>query len=565
MARLPKLGENEWGEVLNDFLRQSHNDDGTLKTASVSGSALTPQAVAAGSIADGAIPPSKIKGLGTMASQDTSSYMTTTQLASAYLSTSELDQLPLNAKQFGAVGDGMVDDTSALQALFDAAVASRRAAYIPQGRYKITASLSIALGDATEWVGGVKVYGDGMGHAKDGSYSSSIIEPTNSVVSAAIVVSGTSNSDNSNKGQVNGFVIEDIGIRGVEDGSNGDGICLSYFTNLTIRRVMVSFCSTGLRVKRQANGTTYGYANNTIIEQFFAVANRGWGLDAADAGAICGMVVTASNFCTNALGGIKIAPSPAMFTGNILTGNGGPAVLVVKPTGNSNATGPTFVGEHFETNGLVAVSPYSAGTAQIVLEYAQSPRFFGCNWLGSTAGQNDIMAGHVDSVTGLTMTGGSHFGRTGVASQAVVVVGPKLVRAQIQDTEATGYAGVAARANSGQMFKSTVTNLSTYAHLGAGSIAHGVVTCPKNGAVAVIDNAMLPLGMRGYFEISSQGGTVYAQGTLRRSIDGLTTTIQHVVASSDCVLGISANTLNVTQSNATLLTLYWSLQIVRTA
>lgn len=37
MARLPKPGgdENTWGNVLNDFLAQAHNDDGSLKTAAV--------------------------------------------------------------------------------------------------------------------------------------------------------------------------------------------------------------------------------------------------------------------------------------------------------------------------------------------------------------------------------------------------------------------------------------------------------------------------------------------------------------------------------------------------
>lgn len=33
MTRLPHPGKDEdaWGRILNDFLRQAHNDDGTLK------------------------------------------------------------------------------------------------------------------------------------------------------------------------------------------------------------------------------------------------------------------------------------------------------------------------------------------------------------------------------------------------------------------------------------------------------------------------------------------------------------------------------------------------------
>jgi len=31
MARLPVVGETNWGPTLSEFLRVSHNEDGTLK------------------------------------------------------------------------------------------------------------------------------------------------------------------------------------------------------------------------------------------------------------------------------------------------------------------------------------------------------------------------------------------------------------------------------------------------------------------------------------------------------------------------------------------------------
>lgn len=47
MARLPQLGgdENTWGQVLNDFLLETHNNDGTLKPDVVTATNLAPNAV----------------------------------------------------------------------------------------------------------------------------------------------------------------------------------------------------------------------------------------------------------------------------------------------------------------------------------------------------------------------------------------------------------------------------------------------------------------------------------------------------------------------------------------
>jgi hypothetical protein len=58
MAQLPQPGSDEgvWGNILNDFLRTSHKDDGTLKDNSVSSSAIANNSVTHSKIAAGSNP-----------------------------------------------------------------------------------------------------------------------------------------------------------------------------------------------------------------------------------------------------------------------------------------------------------------------------------------------------------------------------------------------------------------------------------------------------------------------------------------------------------------------------
>lgn len=52
MARLPQPGgdSGSWGSILNEFLSQSHNIDGTLKKSIVSADNITPTAGAPGQV-----------------------------------------------------------------------------------------------------------------------------------------------------------------------------------------------------------------------------------------------------------------------------------------------------------------------------------------------------------------------------------------------------------------------------------------------------------------------------------------------------------------------------------
>lgn len=62
MARLPNVGGDDgtWGEVLNEFLSQSHNGDGTVKAGVIGAPQLKPSAVTSSAIADGSVINGKI-------------------------------------------------------------------------------------------------------------------------------------------------------------------------------------------------------------------------------------------------------------------------------------------------------------------------------------------------------------------------------------------------------------------------------------------------------------------------------------------------------------------------
>lgn len=92
MSRLPTVGgdDGSWGEVLNDFLDQAHNNDGTLKYNSVGAPQLKPNAVTSASISDGQVTTAKLAdgAVGTAKIQDGA--IGTDQLADAAVSSSKL-------------------------------------------------------------------------------------------------------------------------------------------------------------------------------------------------------------------------------------------------------------------------------------------------------------------------------------------------------------------------------------------------------------------------------------------------------------------------------------------
>lgn len=83
MARLPTPGsdDGQWGAVLNDYLSQSLNTDGTVKPGVIGSSQLAAGAVTTGNYADGSISASKIQNGAIDSAHIADGAITTTKLA----------------------------------------------------------------------------------------------------------------------------------------------------------------------------------------------------------------------------------------------------------------------------------------------------------------------------------------------------------------------------------------------------------------------------------------------------------------------------------------------------
>lgn len=127
MARLPIPGADhgQWSHILNDFLQQSHNHDGTLATASVANAGAEMQ---------------QNKGqAGGYASLDTQGKVAAAQLTSVAATGT------FSVKDYGATGDGSTDDAAAIQAALDDVSQNKPGStlFFPAGTYLVMSELEI--------------------------------------------------------------------------------------------------------------------------------------------------------------------------------------------------------------------------------------------------------------------------------------------------------------------------------------------------------------------------------------------------------------------------------------
>jgi hypothetical protein len=138
MARLPKIGgdADKWATLLNEFLLVAHNPDGTAR------------AVTAASLATGTVGLADLK-----TTNPPTEPIKNLRLANDGTNLVWKKDTVIDVKDFGAQGDGVTDDTAAIQAAIDSANMGG-AIVFPRGVYMVT-GLKLKV-HGTQLVGGAR-------------------------------------------------------------------------------------------------------------------------------------------------------------------------------------------------------------------------------------------------------------------------------------------------------------------------------------------------------------------------------------------------------------------------
>ena len=173
----------------------------------------------------------------------------------------------VSVKDFGAVGNGIADDTAAIQAALNYNTTGL-SVYFPHGKYKITSTITIPTNKS------LKIYGDG--------YNPQDLTPT---YGSIIIWSGASNgtmfSSNTTDGlNLSGLIIKDLRIHGSDiasigmifgaTGAHPQGF---YFENLEIAGFRNNSSDAALDLSG-GNYSKYGVADSTFINCIFSGGAR---------------------------------------------------------------------------------------------------------------------------------------------------------------------------------------------------------------------------------------------------------------------------------------------------
>lgn len=283
-----------------------------------------------------------------------------------------------DAKTFGATGDGTTNDTAALQAALNAAMAVNGTLYIPAGTYRFS-TLSIT--------DNVHITGD--------EPSGTVLRQISGANTNAIVIDGA---------VVQNPIIENLTIDGNRSGnSSGNGIhlpdsALSYGFAVALYNVYVqNVAGDCLYVGTNRN---MGHVENTELKRggrclYIKDASDWRFVHSRHAFPLTGPAIQVDSGAVNVfIGGAaygatlapavyltSIGPSPTQFLGMTINNNDREGVHIVGFSGAARTIGHTFIGCAIGGNSLSATNTYS----NVKLEDTKAAIFVG-NYFQGTSG-----------------------------------------------------------------------------------------------------------------------------------------------------------------------------------
>ena len=177
----------------------------------------------------------------------------------------------VSVKDFGAVGDGVTDDTSAIQAAVSAGIAGGKGVYIPSGTYKVTSTITVSPTNS------FAIYGDGGNSVfQASSFTGAVFElrPNNNwrnqefivskfKIAAAIKTSGQYGVFSNSVSGTAGVRVDNLYVENFDSGFWLKANQFCSFSNMS-----ATACNVGLYLVQDA--VAGGGNNNTFYDCWFS-------------------------------------------------------------------------------------------------------------------------------------------------------------------------------------------------------------------------------------------------------------------------------------------------------
>ncbi|HEV2412203.1 MAG TPA: glycosyl hydrolase family 28-related protein [Candidatus Saccharimonadales bacterium] len=336
MARLPVPGGDvgSWGDILNGYLEVSLNGDGTIQSSALQQAGAVLTSTSLGGDLSGTLPnPTVARVNGISISGSPSSGQVLTALSSSAASWSSIAGTTdwLNAKSYGAKGNGITDDTAALTSWINAinAASTGIGAFLPAGQYMVSSALPSITNN------GVTITGDGWAQTNYtyGSTISAAVGMTSTILTLAGEGISLRGMTLDGGGRATPILIitgqhcrlRDMQVRGVSSG----GVCVDVRSGAVSTWIDTCVISglNGLNTGVQINDTDAIITNNKP-------QNNGYGIVLLSGAS--GTVIT-SNHITPGSSGLNCIwingnPSHVLISANRFDNYGASAVQITPPS-----------------------------------------------------------------------------------------------------------------------------------------------------------------------------------------------------------------------------------------